>query len=106
MAIGQHKLAESADSGLGMRTQARHLNHGLRRPHPLATLLSDFGGLDQQSKQLRQLFWIDEQLDAAGRPGLPFDESSSFEGQHHLMNGIRSNAKIFLHFGFGRRSAV
>ncbi len=49
---------------------------------------------------------INEQSDAASDPWLPFDEACLFQGQHHLVNGRRADAKIFLHVGFGWRPAV
>ena len=49
---------------------------------------------------------INEQFDAARDPRLPFDEARAFERQHHLVNGRRADAEIFLHLGFGRRPAM
>jgi hypothetical protein len=37
---------------------------------------------------------------------LPSDEACAFEGQHHLVNRRRADAKILLHVGFGRGPAV
>ena len=45
-------------------------------------------------------------LRCCGRSLVASDESRSFERQHHLVNRRRADAKIFLHVGFGRRSAV
>jgi len=56
--------------------------------------------------QVRQVFWINEDLDAARRPWLPSDEAGAFEREHHLVNRRRADAKILLHVGFGRRPAV
>jgi len=52
------------------------------------------------------VFGINEHFDAAGGSRLPSDEAFSFEGQYHLMDGRRPDAKILLHVGFGRRAAV
>lgn len=52
------------------------------------------------------MFWLNEHFDAAGDPRLAPDESGSFEGQHHLVNRRRADAKILLHVGFGRRPAM
>ena len=37
---------------------------------------------------------------------MPFDEAGSLEREHHLVNRRRAYAKVFLHVGFGRGSAV
>ena len=58
------------------------------------------------SKQLWQVFWIDDHFYAASDPGLPSDEPCSFERHHHLVNRGRADAKILLHVGFGRWLAV
>src|SRR5208337_1638090 len=47
---------------------------------------SDFDGLNSGSKQLWQVFRIQEHFYAAGDPRLPFDKAGSFEGYHHLVN--------------------
>lgn len=49
---------------------------------------------------------INDQLDAAGDPRLPSDETRTFEGQDHLVNRRWADAKVLLHVGFGRRPAV
>jgi hypothetical protein len=52
------------------------------------------------------VFWINEDLDAARRPWLPSDEAGAFEREHHLVNRRRADAKVFLHVGFRRGSAM
>ena len=49
---------------------------------------------------------INEDLDAARGPWLPSDETGAFQREHHLVNRRRADAKVFLHVGFGRGSAV
>jgi hypothetical protein len=56
--------------------------------------------------QVRQVFWINEDLDAARRPWLPSDEAGAFEREHHLVNRRRADAKVLLHVGFRRGSAM
>jgi transposase len=52
------------------------------------------------------VFRINEHFDAAGDRRLPSDEACAFERQHHLVNRRRADAKVLLHVGFRRRSAV
>jgi transposase len=52
------------------------------------------------------VFGINDHFDAAGGPGLSSDEPCPFQRQHHLVNGGRAHAEVFLHVGFGRRPAV
>jgi transposase len=52
------------------------------------------------------VFGIDQHFDAAGGPWLSSDEPCPFQRQHHLVNGRRAHAKVFLHVGFGWRPAV
>jgi hypothetical protein len=49
---------------------------------------------------------IQEHFYAAGDPRLPFDKAGSFERYHHLVNRGRTDPKILLQVGFGRRPAV
>ena len=52
------------------------------------------------------MFWINEQFDATGDPGLPFDEACAFERHHHLVNGRRGDLEILPDVGLGRRPAM
>jgi hypothetical protein len=52
------------------------------------------------------VFWINEQFDATGDPGLPFDEACAFERHHHVVNGRRGDLKILPDVGLGRRPAM
>ena len=72
----------------------------------LVALHSDFDVLGAAFRLARQEFRINEDRDAARRPWLPCDEAGSFQRQHHLVNGRRADAEIFLDVGFGRGSAV
>ena len=72
----------------------------------LVPLHSEFDRLNPSSKELRQLTGINEQLDAAGDPWLPYDEACPFQREHHLVNGRWADAEIFLHVGFRRRPAM
>ena len=40
-------------------------------------------------------------MDAAGDPGLAFDEAVSFESEHHLVDGGCGDLEVSLHVGFG-----
>jgi hypothetical protein len=52
------------------------------------------------------VFWINEQFDATGDPGLPSDEACAFERHEHLVNGRWGDLKVLLDVGFGRRPAM
>ena len=57
------------------------------------------------SAQHRKQFGSDKDFDAARNAGLPPDQPSSFESEHHLVDRGRTDAKVPLEIGFGGRSA-
>jgi hypothetical protein len=50
-----------------------------------------------------QDFWVDEETDAARAARLAADEAFALEGEHHLMDGRRSDGEEALDVGFGGR---
>jgi len=46
-----------------------------------------------------------EEFDASSDTGLTSDQSISFEGDDHLVDRRRADAKVALHVGFGWRTA-
>ena len=53
-----------------------------------------------------QRLWLDQQLDASGDAGFPFDEAEAFERDDHLVDRWGRNAEVALHVGFGRWALV
>lgn len=49
----------------------------------------------------RQGFGANQQLDAASDTGLALDETQACEGEHHLMDGRRTDAEMVLQVCFG-----
>jgi len=52
------------------------------------------------------VFWINEQLDAAGGPWLLSDEACTFKRHDHLVNGRWGDPKVLLDVGLGRWPAM
>ena len=53
----------------------------------------------------RQVFWSNEQFDAASDTWLASDQAGFLEGDDHLMDGGWADAEVALHIGFGGRSS-
>jgi hypothetical protein len=50
-----------------------------------------------------QASWVDKETDATSAACVATDEAFAFEGEHHLMDGRRSDREEALDVGFGRR---
>jgi hypothetical protein len=55
--------------------------------------------------QDREQFRRNDDFDASRDPRLPSDQAGSFEREHHLVDGWRTNPEVPLQVRFGRRSA-
>ena len=51
----------------------------------------------------RQGFWVDKETDTASAAWFAADEAFALEGEHHLMDGGRSDGEEALDVGFGGR---
>ncbi len=58
------------------------------------------------SPQDGQLFWLDEELDAARFSRCSTDEAKLLEFEHHLMDGWRGYSEMVLHVGLCGRLTV
>jgi hypothetical protein len=52
--------------------------------------------------KLRDLAFIDEELDAAGFPRDPSDQAAGLQFNHHSMDAWRADLKVLLEFSLGR----
>ncbi|MGB8364168.1 MAG: hypothetical protein WCE20_06495 [Rhizomicrobium sp.] len=52
-----------------------------------------------------QFFGLDQEFDASRDARLALYQPYSFEGQHHLMDGRRTDAEMALQVGFGWRAS-
>ena len=75
--------------------------HALRLMTSLVPRHRGFDRLDV-SEQDGQVFGRHEDLDAARYAGLASDETCTFEGEDHLVNGRWCHAEVSLDVGFGR----
>jgi hypothetical protein len=58
------------------------------------------------SQQDGQIFWRDEDLDAARYAWLASDEAFAFAGEDHLVDGRRGDAEVTAYVGFRRGAAM
>ena len=61
----------------------------------------DLTGWGVASAEDGQRLWLDQQLDASGDAGFPFDEAEAFERDDHLVDRWGRNAEVALHVGLG-----
>jgi hypothetical protein len=85
-------------------SDASKINSSARYGHSLVTS-STLRSASAASTQDREQFRRNDDFDAARDPRLPSDQAGSFEREHHLVDGWRTDPEVPLQVRFGRRSA-
>jgi hypothetical protein len=56
--------------------------------------------------QVRKILACEEEPEGSSLPGNPLNEAVGFQVEDHLVHRWRAHAKVSLHVGLGRRTAV